>query len=289
MNLKHNSIAAAAVLLACSASANAANITSLLTNGMNHLSDNSADQLIDNNGNTTLDVGDRLRGIFTIDSLENINGAVGLGVSTPNHELAGLFDIEVASKVFLGGTSYSWTFKPTATFESIYGTGAMVAFYEDATAEFSRLSPAGGGTCTTPGAGGDCEANVIDGTLFWVAGQVAGNPNNFWSAFSAAGDSPTVLGSDASGGLGGFYNLGLSQLVGGTGPALGLRTCAGGSSNAVCGSGSLLSKGSESSPYDNFDNVDFYISVNKVPEPAVLGLMGLGLIGMAAGRRKKTK
>ncbi|MFO1386193.1 MAG: PEP-CTERM sorting domain-containing protein [Chitinivorax sp.] len=291
MNLKHNSIAAAAVLLACSASVNAANITNTLFSGFQQLSDNSAETIIKAQNSTSnpklLEVGDRLHGIFTIETIEKSPNPKRLLGTGGNYDLSGIFDITVTGKNG-GPGAYSFTFAPTASFQALYGSGAMIAFFEDPVNNYTRTTDA---TCTSSAAGGNCEQNITDGNLLWVAGF--GTSLDFWQANSIT-DNIAQIGAIPAPNNGGTYNLGLSQLAGGTGPSLGLVNCFNlhtftPTQNNICGSGSLLGTGGVNTPYTSFDNVDFTINVNKVPEPAILGLMGLGLIGMAAGRRKKVK
>lgn len=111
---------------------------------LNLLSDNSAEsQGVDTNGNSELDVGDTLRGIFDIGTIEDQTGGGGTNNLAANGvELSALFEIEVATRVFSNGidatAGYDFTFVPHAAFEGVYGAGAMIALFEDVGSEFNR-------------------------------------------------------------------------------------------------------------------------------------------------------
>ena len=87
-------------------SAHAASVAdSILIDEINQWSDNSAElQKVDGNGNGFLDVGDTLRGIFQIETREDLTGGNPSFVygSNGNTELTGIFEIVVTSKVFVG-------------------------------------------------------------------------------------------------------------------------------------------------------------------------------------------
>jgi len=285
---------------ACSAlfaigAAQAATVSSQLYGGVNQLSDNSAESLIDMNVGAQsvagrVDIGDRLRGIFTIETVEPLGGGStrNLGGGSGNNELSGLFDITVVGKLDLGAAAgagrYQYVFAPTASFAAEIGgpAGTMVAFYEDTNAEYSRLAP----TCTTTGFGGDCEANIKDGSLLWALG-VNGGGDEFWTA-SAFTDIIGLIGAASSSTAGGFFNVGLDLLLNNsTREFLGVDCGfpAAPTSLEFCGSGSLLGRSGAATPYDSFDNVDF--TINLVPEPSTIALAGLALLGVAAASRRR--
>lgn len=329
MNLRKaflTTAAAGAMLLGMAAeSANAIPISGLLVGGDNLLSDNSAEYLIKGAGNllpTTIQVGDRLRGIASIGTIENNvlpPGGVSIGGTTVYNELTVLFDITVASKAGAPG-AFAFSFAPTPGFDlEVAGlgftgstVGAMAAFFTDPANNYTRtlLTDTGvaPGTQTTAASiaadRATMEALASDGTPFWLFGQ--DGVDDFWNA-TAITDSIAIAATAPLNTPFGQFAIGLSKISDGIGPELGslgptgclnLLTLTFSDVN-VCGNGGLLAKGPTdggvgggtphlNSAMDSFDDVNFNIRV--VPEPGTLGLFGFSLLGlgfMAKRRQKK--
>ncbi len=151
------------------------NATQLLSGGVTQLKLTNYEYLNHDAGTLgTLDVGDTIRGIFVITS--GLNSA-DPNISLSGFELTGIFETEVLSVNAVAGGPLSFsdfTFGPSAAFGASLGiAGAMVAFYEDTTPNFSFSTIAGG------------EASATDGTLALVIGAKPGSvfgTDYFWTS-----------------------------------------------------------------------------------------------------------
>lgn len=250
------------------------------------LSDNSADLLINAPGSpndTILGIGDRLTGIFNINTTEGLSsgGLKSLVNGSGFDELSGIFDITVTTKVADGAGGWDFGFDPTASFETSYGVGAMVAFFTDPNYEYSRLND----TIA------NLTANITNGNLFMTAGKDGGG-NDFWTA-NAITDDLALVGAIPPPGNGGVYNAAVDIIINNTGRVFEAVACFDPNNlflttSDICGSGSLLGTGGVNTPYDVFDNVDF--TMKTVPEPGIIMLFGTGLLAgfVVSWRRRKS-
>jgi uncharacterized repeat protein (TIGR01451 family) len=144
-------IPASAILLAwLSTAAQAQTSIPFFWGELNQLSDNSAAYLINKPDSAiddfTLDVGDRVRGMFVIGSVENLSTG---GVNYPDTtELTGVYDVIVIQKTQIASDPDLYNFvcapTPVATaWNSLPGPaaapGTMLRFYEDSAKNYTRL------------------------------------------------------------------------------------------------------------------------------------------------------
>jgi len=249
------------------------------------LSDNSAEYLIKGEGNTDLtsiQVGDVLHGIFVIDDISGTSILAG----SPYDELSGVFETKVLSVTGNAIDGYRYTFgvNTGSTFTTTYGSGAMVAWFTDPTHEYTRETSTGQTTA-------QLEANVTDGSLLWVSGFA--DADNFWRARADTNNTsaPGIPPNSAFG----QYQWGLDLLTNNSGLLFNQVSCFNATTASVvlvdqCGNGQILTPAPASgftSPYPVWD--DQNITMSRIPEPASVALIALGLIGLGATTRRKSK
>ena len=247
------------------------------------LSDNSAEYVIKGAGNTaaTLQVGDILHGIFVIDDISQTSILAGSGYD----ELSGVFETKITS---IGGGPGAWTYtfgaNTGSAFTTAYGAGATVAWFTDPTHEYARET-------NTGQTAAQLEALVTDGNLLWVSGFT--DADTFWRATSATND-PSAPGIPSNTAFG-QYQWGLDLLTNNSGLLFNQVDCFNLATLTItqvdqCGNGQILTptlQGGYTTPFPVWD--DQNITMYRVPEPASLALLALGLLGLGATTRRKAK
>lgn len=269
------------IMLLGASAANATNIESVVFNGFQQWSDNSAEVLVKGPNNTDLaktgilEVGDQLQGIFNIGSFEQNPSTLYIGVNGIN-ELTGIFNVQVTSVSGAPG-AYFFNFGPTTFSAGPVGSlniltgNEVVAFYQDPAADYTRLGTSISADVTSASNGFHFLNLGFDGS------------NTFWSAIAVTNDI-AIVGATAAPAVGGFYNLGLNISDNDSGLTFGKVLNFNNQLVDFAGSGSLLGTGGVATPFQSFDNVDFTTNV-QVPEPSMLALIGLGLVGMGYFRK----
>ncbi len=297
---------AAGVIAAFGLSAGSANAFFLYSSAV--LEDDDIEQILDRDGNVkttgALVVGDRLRAIIEINKIVDKFGVVPeQTLSTGGQpELTGLSEIQIVDIQALGPTQSRIIFAPSSAFATelagIAGgvaadyAGAMVALWTDPSNNLvlSDQVVSCNNFDTT------CTANATDGSLWAVAGFGA-DPDRFWFAdvSNAVLNNIGLLPlADPSSKLA-SYNYMMEVLVNNTGyqfgPLLNVlcdpAVCTGDFANQIVGSGDVL--GGLGLTNGAIARSDFDFSVNAIPEPASLALVGGAFIGAGLVARRRSK
>lgn len=274
-------VAAAAAILGLSGVASAASVINTLFPGFQQLSDNSAEYLIkaDGSDSTIISVGDRLAGIFTIETVEQMGSTRFLGGGSGNNELTGIFDATVVA-INGGPGNFQFVFAPSPAFEGIWGAGAVLAMFDDPSNDYQRVAGNGLNTIAQLTATATNGTHVITGAM--------DTASTFWVATSFTNDI-AVVGSIPAPGNGGLFNVGLNFSFTAPGYDFIQVPCFNPLTVSVvqvdtCGSGSLLGVGGVTTPFQSFNNIDF--TVNRIPEPGSIALMAGALIGAGVVSRR---
>jgi len=275
LNIKRIALSAACSLAMLGASTNAYSIPLYQDTLLED--DDFEVQGVDLNGNGLLDVGDTLTGIFDITQVYNNSNPA-------QHydplELTGVFTTLVTGKFFSGLPGrYNYTFG------AVGADGVIFQFYTDPSNNFSGATS----ECATVAA---CTARATDGDL-WAEFGFTGDLDEQWNAFGAPEDTSLFdqLTSDQAAGSFQFAlgiitdntDYGLQEFdLGGCGI---LFTCAGDGRVGLSGSGSVLGVSNLDTPFDISSDTDFRVS--SIPEPSMIGLLGLSLLGFVPALKRR--
>lgn len=280
---KISALLAAATLSLGFVQAQAAIINNALVAGINTIQDSDAERILRNGTAITtgaFQVGDVIETVLRIETVngDNINTAVG----SLTYQLNSVIRLQVASITDTGidpdgagalGNLFDLVFSPTGTL----GAGVFAEVYE-------RTPPQpefdlGDSAATSI-------ANIMAQTL--IAELGIGDLDDFWVARTVndIGANATAAGPGSPQAANGQFGLSVLSNPGSlTYIANSIQSGTTGTFHDVVGSTSVYAR-------ETGVNTDWLLSSNadirfNVPEPGVISLMGLGLLGMGAALRKR--
>ncbi len=241
----------------------------------------------------TLAVGDQLHAVVTFTAIvgedagtvDDLRGISGTNIV----EITGVSVIEVKSIDLATGNI---VMGPSATFEATYGAGALVALFIQDPGDYVDSCDAADVTI--------CEGLAGNGDPYMTVGF--GDADDYWLATGFGGIplAAVTIGDVAAlstGSTFGNANFSLSILQNFTGydfaeqasPLSAFFATGGGDDlmTDIIGSGALQGGLGRTSPW--FATSDFQFTLNRIPAPGSLGLLGLGLglIGLWGRSRKE--
>lgn len=260
--------------------------------------DDDVEYVLDANGafKTTgnLAVGDTLIAVLEIADTANLAGSGSSNIAALGQELTGLSAIQIYDVIDVGAddnianaAGETIIFGPSASFTATYGAGAMVAFFLDNTNDLDLL---GNTNCTSTA---DCVTKAIGGNPVYLTAGFGLDPDEAWASVLTG---PGNLATIAAGGQTSTYaiiNFALSVLTNNTGKTFAdqaldcsLFPCPGDGKTTLFGSGTI--QGGTGLPTNFIARSDFDFQVAPIPEPSVIALMGMGLLGMGIARDRKS-
>lgn len=244
--------------------------------------DDDVEQWIDTNSNGTLDIGDRFVTVIEIGNTEDVFSSATSSIG-PAQELSGISDITIVAGT--GTLLDPWLFggSGAAGYLSSYAAGTMAAFFLDAT---DNISLTGNTNCASVAA---CISAAINGNIPYLTAGLTSAADGIWSAqaLTVGAYTPSTLTSVPSSTNVAAVNYALSIIVNNTGKtfkSVACPVCGDGFADMV-GSGTVQGGQGLTNGFQARSDFDFQVEV--IPEPEIIALLGIGLLGLGLTTRRR--